>query len=80
MNTCAVKPVCQVSFDVGFTQEIITDYIAHTLARFACDDWKELKTPCDVSVSADTVLNAEEGRRCGIGDNNWLDEVCGSAE
>jgi hypothetical protein len=45
MDSRAVKPVCQVSFDVGFTQDIITNYIAHSLARFACDDWQELTRP-----------------------------------
>jgi hypothetical protein len=72
-----VKLACQISFDVGFSPELIADYVERSMQCFACEDWQILTTPCKITVSAEAVLDAEERKRNGTYDSNWLDTVYG---
>jgi hypothetical protein len=51
-----VYPACQISFDVGFTEKLIQDYITRSMQLFPSPEWKaeyNLVKPIPIKVSVD---------------------------
>ena len=67
------RPAVQISFDVGFTKDLIDDYVSYAIQSFPCDTWRNarLVDPFHITATIDEVIAAESIP------NNWFSEIFG---